>query len=418
MKSKLIPVWLLTALFGVNYSANAVQNCMSLPSPFFEKVSSLKAVNKKESAESYPFMSHNGLHLYYTKPNGDMTSLMRCIRNTQGASFGNPETILEDLPSSAYSLWMNAEETQLWYVASGKLYHRSRINPLAPFSIEKDVKLMGRTLNYISQPSLTPDEKELYLYESGDGQQSILVFDKDGNGFTFKHAYSSFNGLMPGPGQLTKDGKGFLLSLEKDKESQGIFELVRGTLFEKFNLCVPVSIHHPQKTYRDMLQPSISANRASIAYVGGNKNSWEENDILLTEKPISEPTFVKLDIQPSDIIPQEIIEDPQVIPDLKPNPEPVPFIPELNADKNFKVYPNPFVESATLEFYVEHPGTLTIEVYALDGRKIKSVFHQHVETGIQRHTLTHEGLSPGTYIVNIRMNDWQLNNRVIFTGQP
>lgn len=65
-------------------------------------------------------------------------------------------------------------------------------------------------------------------------------------------------------------------------------------------------------------------------------------------------------------------------------------------------YPNPFNPSTTLEYAVPAPSMVTIKVYDLLGREIKTLLHQFQREGYYSVTLTAEGLSSGVYFYSVQ----------------
>lgn len=380
----------------------------------FGKSVAFHQLNKENSPESYPYISHKGNHFYFTRNVDGKTVLFMCSRNASMSPFGAPVEVSHDLPYNSYSIWMNSEETKIWCIASGELFFSQRANASSRFEDFNSVSLKGYELGYISQPSLTPDEKELYMYESKDGVQNILVYKKTESGFTFHFKYSTIQGLMPGPGQLTKDGLGFMLSLEKDKKSEGLYMMVRGSVYEKFSICNPFTVIHNVAKHSDLLQPSISADGNVLVYVGGNNNSWDNNDFLMSEKKPTMPVMVYNSVPEKDEnlvkTEPEKLENPMI-----PNQE-LTSIPENPSEQPLSVFPNPFNETAQVEFTLKESQLLKADVYTLDGRLIKNIANRFTDSGIQRLTIDQGGMSPGVYVIRIQAGNEVMTARVVYTG--
>lgn len=71
----------------------------------------------------------------------------------------------------------------------------------------------------------------------------------------------------------------------------------------------------------------------------------------------------------------------------------------------FSLYPNPAQEQINLGFSAINGGSLTITVYDLVGRHIKTLYDATVPAGAWREQFNVSGLSPGTYIVLVRLNE-------------
>ncbi|MFB6285666.1 MAG: T9SS type A sorting domain-containing protein [Candidatus Bipolaricaulia bacterium] len=74
-------------------------------------------------------------------------------------------------------------------------------------------------------------------------------------------------------------------------------------------------------------------------------------------------------------------------------------------------YPNPFSRSTTIKYQLSEPADVTLEVYDMLGRKVKTLVDQRQSSGTHEVRLdrstTSEGLSSGVYIYRIEAGDFQ-----------
>ncbi len=69
---------------------------------------------------------------------------------------------------------------------------------------------------------------------------------------------------------------------------------------------------------------------------------------------------------------------------------------------NLRVYPNPIVNEAYIDFEVEDNTQVTVEVYDLSGRKVMSNLVGTFQEGSHQASFSVEGLRSGTYIVKVQ----------------
>lgn len=73
--------------------------------------------------------------------------------------------------------------------------------------------------------------------------------------------------------------------------------------------------------------------------------------------------------------------------------------PNVNLSYNF--YPNPVETILTVEYYLEKPSSVTISLYNLDGRLIKTLVKPVSVSGVYSEQIDCSSLAKGTYIISI-----------------
>ncbi len=81
---------------------------------------------------------------------------------------------------------------------------------------------------------------------------------------------------------------------------------------------------------------------------------------------------------------------------------------------NFNVYPNPFKERIYLDIHLPEPSTISIEIFDLNGRRIKFICEERRLAGSQRFEWTPSDSSPGIYILKIKSEDSIDYRKVIY----
>lgn len=80
-------------------------------------------------------------------------------------------------------------------------------------------------------------------------------------------------------------------------------------------------------------------------------------------------------------------------------PDPGKEEPTVNLSYNF--YPNPIDTYLTVEYYLERPSSVTISLYSLEGRLVKTEVKAHVSSGVYSDVIDCSNLVKGTYILSI-----------------
>ncbi|WP_353124141.1 T9SS type A sorting domain-containing protein [Dysgonomonas capnocytophagoides] len=72
-----------------------------------------------------------------------------------------------------------------------------------------------------------------------------------------------------------------------------------------------------------------------------------------------------------------------------------------NANLSYNFYPNPVESMLTVEYYLEKPSSVTISLYNLEGRLIKTIVKPISSSGIYTEQINCSSLAKGTYIISI-----------------
>ncbi|EJF53594.1 hypothetical protein SapgrDRAFT_1902 [Saprospira grandis DSM 2844] len=177
----------------------------------------LKEVNMEGGTDAYPWLSKDGLRLFWTQTIGGEDQIMQAERPNLEATFGEAKVMGLNLAGlDNMSIWLSADELTALHTVreEGKidLYFSQRKNKNEEFSTAAAIlSLEGvANLEFISAPSLTQDLEELYVYHSGSNGQQILRFKLG----AFPGLYQFEDVLIEGadiePGRLSHDGLRFV----------------------------------------------------------------------------------------------------------------------------------------------------------------------------------------------------------------
>jgi len=78
---------------------------------------------------------------------------------------------------------------------------------------------------------------------------------------------------------------------------------------------------------------------------------------------------------------------------------------QFDVDREFALhanYPNPFSGSTRVGFTVEEPGSITLELYDVTGRRVRTILDGFKDAGNYEETLEARNLASGVYILRLR----------------
>jgi len=261
-------------------------------------IRSINEINDEERTDSYPWISADGLKLYFTKSTLESGHdlLYMVSRETATANFGTPELLnvnsyFED--RDVFSAWLTNSELDVYFIVRGSndsyntalsLYHSERTTTDIDFSEPELVILNGEISGFISAPSLTQDQSQLYLYNDDSGEKQILVFEQNGeNNYDFVDVITAKDDFKVGSGQLSKDGLSYTLSLKNEEEVQ-LYAFTRTTLSDDFVYYEKLESGINDENLRN-LHPSFSANNEIVALVRSDANDWSRNELYIGYAP-------------------------------------------------------------------------------------------------------------------------------------
>jgi 5-hydroxyisourate hydrolase-like protein (transthyretin family) len=72
--------------------------------------------------------------------------------------------------------------------------------------------------------------------------------------------------------------------------------------------------------------------------------------------------------------------------------------------KLFNIYPNPYNPETTIKFQIPQASFVTLKVYNIQGRLMKSILEKNMETGTYEVTFNSSNVSSGIYFVQMIAN--------------
>lgn len=79
-----------------------------------------------------------------------------------------------------------------------------------------------------------------------------------------------------------------------------------------------------------------------------------------------------------------------------------------------EVYPNPFNSSARISYTLSRSGTISIQVFDINGHLVSSLFKGYKQTGVYNAYLTGTNMSSGIYFVRMKTSNKMLTRKLFF----
>jgi hypothetical protein len=333
-------------------------------------VRSLSELNKSDNAEAYPFISENGLNIYFTSGSPDASNIFVASRHDTSSPFSTPVLLSNHFPPGSHSGWLSKDELDIYFVNKNAVYTSRRNSIYEKFLQPVIVHLSGRVYDFVSSVSLTQDKEELLIYSVLNRKTNISVFRKQQNSF---YDYA-FVGMLPipvffkvGSGMLSSNGLGFYLSVRLNNRHK-LAKLTRNTtkeVFTDFQILEGSLIDNLD----NMIQPSVASDNF-VAFVVNHSINWSDSDLYLYQKLSN-----KLDINQFSI----------------------------------ELYPNPTTGKVNVTFN-KSVGKLEAILISLDGVEQKRFRFNNAATDI---SLDIEDLNPGLYILKLKFADMTISKKVV-----
>lgn len=377
-----------------------------------------KSINISNKADSYPYITEDGLRLYFTSNReGGHGRFFISTRKNLGEPFGEPKVLSKNLTDGYYAGTLTADELTLCMVMSGDMYISVRKNLQDEFS--NPVKVAGQSDEYHFGPSISPDGKQIIVTVTTSGKDKPWIYERTG---TYSVGASKTLPEVPageaGPGQFSKDGLYYYLSIETDK-TEHLWRYSRASLAADFSNLE--ELPEQMKGLRCILQPSLNKDGSVLVFVTAENNLWDDDEILLVNSvkrnldlpKLPDDIFANINAtvaEPEKVSPPQtleysdvIIKEKEVVTAAQPsatvqtnatakNVKPLNAVSAIQA----KVYPNPFVSAIRIEINnLPDAGALFI-LYDVSGKQLKA---ERISNSLT--SLSLDKLVPGVYSYTI-----------------
>ncbi len=256
----------------------------------FESVRSLNEINDDNLADAYPWISSDGLRIYYTKEYSDGQELVFTERENYDSDFSAP-VIVPTGNIRPTSCWLSANELTAYVTEINHLYFLKRSSRNSDFEPPVEIHLDGApSYTFLTRASLDLSQNELFISIDAVGMKRLNMaqFKRTSeSSFSFeKYIYLPFD-FIPVLGQLSKDGRSLCISVENNDEPAKFYKLSRTSATENFDLKSFQELKGLNSLGGLMSQPSTSNNMEWVVGVRNSGGYWENNDLFIAHKEFS-----------------------------------------------------------------------------------------------------------------------------------
>ncbi|MBS4029566.1 MAG: T9SS type A sorting domain-containing protein [Ignavibacteriales bacterium] len=140
----------------------------------FTSIVALSEINVTGKGDAFPWISPNGLRLYYTRD----TALGFATRPTVNDTFGNLQSVALDFSGRILSPWLSDDELHLYFARETQpygIYYAFRSNTGEDFSSPVRMEDLSRYGN-VRGPSMV--EKQMYVQQTSTFDKRLISFTK------------------------------------------------------------------------------------------------------------------------------------------------------------------------------------------------------------------------------------------------
>lgn len=223
----------------------------------------ISELNIQGKADAYPFLSSDGLRLYYVSDNDLYTATRASVNDV----FGGKSALFKTITGTkGYGCWLTSDELTIYYVINGSIYISKRSSVSEKFPEGTTVlSIIGGSI--FSGISFTPDMGELYAYKSSGG---MCKFNKTGeNQYTFQKTLPVPSGFSSLTGQLSKDGLNLYVTL-----NNVLHVGKRIGLNQDFTDFTPIETGFVTST-----QPTVNGDQSIMIFVNSPNDRWDTNEL-------------------------------------------------------------------------------------------------------------------------------------------
>ena len=248
--------------------------------------------SKDDKARAYPWLSSDGLRLYYTMCNEQIVYVSS--RESHAVGFGDGQPLnLEQ--GHQISCWFTDDELTAYFIVRGgesgaglttALNRAVRKSRDAEFSYPESITLHGIGLHgFLSGASFTQDENFLYLYNARVGSPKVILeFQRTSeNAYCLNAELPLPFGMSAGPGQISRDNLRYYTSMESVDGGEPLLGYYqRESLLDPFERFILLE----EDGYGTVIghQPTVSLNDDVLVFTSSQENYWAENRLQIARQ--------------------------------------------------------------------------------------------------------------------------------------
>lgn len=270
---------------------------ISLSSSSYDSIRPLSELNTPSLGESYPWISPDGLRLYYTKElsGGPMLNQLWFTQRVDTNSlFSAPVNV--PLPvTSAFSCWFSSDELDAYICTHDTLFYTYRSTIGSLFNTLTYINLnIPFSYNSIKSASLNSSQNILYLYIFNLSSVKLIELTRTSpTSFSYSRTINAPPGFTTNPGQLSKDELTFYTGSYPSSPNELIHQFSRTLTTDTFALSSFQQVPDINDTGISNSQASMSDGLRWVAFVRNSTGWWEGNDLYLAHRGADINTAIK-----------------------------------------------------------------------------------------------------------------------------
>ncbi len=285
----IIPVMNINGIVELNSNTqfpkckiNAPYNLNNLLSVVtFDSLRSIDEVNDLTSTDAFPWISLDGLRLYFTHQ-----TLSPGLFYSERLSINGIWSVPVSLGVSGSSFTLSRNELELFSCEGPDIVHYSRPNLSSPFINPQQMTLnLPQIPNLYRSVSFDPSGAQMFLYAYYTGytkafeltRASQLVYNYTRE-LTFPAWYSSSSG------RLSVDGLVFYLALNDTNDIFNLATMERASPFDTFNVASTQFIPELIDSTLWTSHPCASQNDEWLVFTRAISNTWSETNLYIASK--------------------------------------------------------------------------------------------------------------------------------------
>lgn len=266
-----------------------------VPSPMlYDSIRALTEINDSVNADAYPWLSPDGLRMYFIRGAGGNNQLLFTDRPNTDSFFNTPSMVPLGI-SDPTSCWFSNDELNVYVCASNSLYFADRSTSSSAFNAPVTINLTNfPPHNFIAGASLNAAQNKLFLTLDTTINNSLIITEfsrTSSTSFAYVRTLIPPTGYIANVGQLSKDELTYYLGAKFNGGNSSLYQVTRTTLTDTFNLSTFQQIQGINDITGQNIQPSMSDDLNWVSFVRNDTNSWSHNDLYIAHKGIVSSVF-------------------------------------------------------------------------------------------------------------------------------
>ena len=246
----------------------------------YSNVRALTEINDPLTADAYPWISPDGLRLYYTSGVNN-NQLMFTQRPNATSNFVTP-TLIPISTASLSSCWLSNNELDAYVCTVSSLYFTHRNSVSSTFNTPVTISLTGApSYSTIKGASLNNLQDVLFVTLFSTSTIIAEFARTSSTSFAYVRTLSLPPGYEPRIGQLSKDELTYFVGTKYNSFDPLLCQLTRTSASVAFDANSFQQIQGINDLNFSNNQPSMSDNLEWVAFVRNDTNLWAANELYL-----------------------------------------------------------------------------------------------------------------------------------------